>query len=353
MKRTSSGEPIRYRDTVSEGRSRRPMTRRRRHGVRSGAVVLLLASACGATACTPPPPGDAWVLEPLRYDNRLEGEPVPQLIDMTYPMGLVGDTDGGVWGESSSSWLHLAADGDALQRFNLPGAPAVALGAAISPTRVIVVETVTGAPSYSSIQEFDTRRKIRTEILRDPRPVADVTVADGSLYVVAHALDREAFTIERTLLIDPGPLVPFAEAIAGYGPAAIAATPDGRILLATSEERIVFDRAGAVESRTAVTSGRPFVAVNDRGDIAWSTDAPVDADVRHVVVGGSREARQVLAAQAPCGRGRLEVVRERTAAVLPFLCAPTGIAGTGDGFVVSVGSESGAVLARLLLPRGG
>ena len=65
------------------------MIRRLRRGVATVMLATMLAAAVG---CAPEPPPDAWVLSPVQYDNRMDGdEGLPRLIDTTYPMALASD----------------------------------------------------------------------------------------------------------------------------------------------------------------------------------------------------------------------------------------------------------------------
>ncbi len=168
------------------------MIRRLRRGVATVMLATMLAAAVG---CAPEPPPDAWVLSPVQYDNRMDGdEGLPRLIDTTYPMALASDTTGGFWGTSASSYLHVDAEGVAVRRFNLePGMPDGRI-AAVSPT-VLVVSTGTPEPTRpGAVMLFDTEAMSWAEIHRDKRVLGDIAAQGDGVYIVVdsrlHTADK-------------------------------------------------------------------------------------------------------------------------------------------------------------------
>ena len=150
------------------------------------ALALLGVSGCATVG------PESWRLDPISYDNRLEDEDVPQLIDVTYPMRLVPDTAGGVWGESAGSWLHLDADGTTLRRFNLgidegPRGPLHGL-AALTPELLVVSAVAEDADG--GIHLFDTTTGSWQTIRRESAIFGDIAVHDDQVYVVAFDTQR-------------------------------------------------------------------------------------------------------------------------------------------------------------------
>lgn len=331
------------------------MTRRFR-GLVAGLVGGLVSALL--VGCSVPPP-DAWLLLAIRHDNRLDGEMIPQPIEVTFPMELTSDTDGGFWGYSAGSWLHVDADGQTVRRFALVDdtAPRELHGlAALTPERLVVSAGADGAAG--GLHVFDTASGSWEIIHRDTALLGDVATQGGEIYVVAYATDEGAFSVRR---IDPaapggavdvtGPLPwppPLTPSL--HGTVAIAVGPDGSVYVATQAERIVVDAEGRIRDRTPAEVVAPDVAVGPDGIAVWtsgSTALPV-APTRVIVA--SERAREVIAT-AGCDAARLVVGPGTGDTVLEAPCAAVGLAWMGPGaLVASVGGESAAVLVRAEAP---
>lgn len=338
------------------------MSGRRRH--RAGALSLagcLLATLAG---CVSAPPDDAWLLEPLRYDNRLDGEGAPQLTDVTFPMRLEADTAGGVWGESVGSWLHLDAVGDALRRFNVePGtAPRVIAFAAVTPTLLAVTATdIAGAHTSSAVMLFDTATMTWRMLRPEFGLLGDVAVSGTSISYVRYSSEAPTFTVMRIPVDGPADAATPASPELARPPGAVdasgvalGATPDGGLVLATPTERIVVSAAGEVVDRVAAVSASPMIAVGGEGEVLWSDGASRAEATDAVVRGGSAEARSVLTTSLACDQGgdRLALGAAARARPVPSPCDLRGLAWAGaDRWLLSVGGEDGAPLVLLIPPR--
>ena len=317
--------------------------------------MMLTLSAAG---CAPQPPDDAWVLEPISYHNSLDGEARTNVIDVTYPMDLVSDTNGGFWGISSDSWLHIDGSGSAVSRFNHFRSYAVGPAAAVTPTEIALVGLYWPAISSGEyIILFDTETKTDRELHADNRMIGDIAVFDGYVYFVAFTPREATFTIEKIPIdsnVDPIEVVPKME---GTAPVALDLDSEGDIYVATANERVVIAADGVVRSRESVPAERPAVSVTADGTVAWSGKATSDAEVSSFIAGGTNEARQLIdehdcaasALSENADRLTLESATGRT--TLPFLCNLNGFVWIGDReFVVSVGTEGGAPLIRVSPP---
>lgn len=321
---------------------------------RFGAVAMTLALAALA-GCAAPPPDDAWVLAPIRYDNRLDGAEHARLTDVTFPMRLASDTAGGLWGTSAGSWLHLDADGQTVRRFNLEEwAARVDAIAAVSPTQLVVTASAGELTDTArAVMLFDTDAmswhvlQAETSLLGDIAARGDdvyyLRYTDGApSFVVMHVTfggDAEATAVSPEL---PRPI----DAIDASG-AALDVGADGTIYVATATERFVVSAAGEVLERVAAPSESPDVAVSPAGEVLWSS--ALHRETRHSValVDASAEAREAIEPLLGC-RGDGFVLAEH---VLP-LCGVRGLAWLdADTLVMSVGGESGAPLLRVTPPR--
>ena len=326
------------------------------------AVILGIAASFALVAlggCAPMPP-DAWRLEPIRHDNRSDGEIGPaRFTDVTFAMRLTPDTAGGFWGESAGSWLHLDADGTALRRFDLGlDAPNPIYGiSALTPTRLLVSAPAEGASG--AIHLFDTATGSWETVYREIGILGDLAVRGDDVYIVefAHEGRSGTFTVRRLDLRAPDSLVdaspPLPVPAGGswlHDAVAIDVGPDGTLFLATSSERITVGPDGQVLERVPRETPYPLVAVGPEGTAVWSGGRVSTDEVPFRLTGGSAEAREVLA-QIGCSGDALEVASGVSGLTLPFLCAPRGIAWLDPhAFVVSVGGESGAVLVRVDAP---
>jgi hypothetical protein len=317
------------------------------------AALTLLAG------CTPVPP-DAWRIAPISYDNLSDVEDgTSRIIDVTYPMDLVPDTAGGLWGESAGSWLHLDADGTTIRRFNLDGddgRPIFGL-AALTPETLLV--STPPPDAGGGIQLFDTVAGTWELLHSEQALLGDLAVHDGGIYFVDFATGDGSFTVRRLPVDgsaparDATPSLPWPGTTGAIEDSvAIDVGPDGALYVATGEERIVVGPDGAVRERAVQQTRTPRVAVSPEGAVVWSGGPASSASIPVHVDGGSGEARAVLAQFQDCAGDTLVVGTGTGGTAMPFLCEPRGIAWTSaESFVVSVGGESGAVLARVTVPE--
>ncbi|WP_157962562.1 hypothetical protein [Homoserinimonas sp. OAct 916] len=335
------------------------------------ASIVVAVTVFGVTACSPAPSDDSWVLSPIRYDNRANGDPGPrEMIDTPYTMTLIGDTAGGFWGISLGSYLHIDEAGTAVSRFNLADDDPHGSVAAVTPTTLVMASGVPGLSNSGSILLIDTESMSWEEVHRDSRQLGDIATTGGTAYFVAFDWAEETFTVD-TVALEPGAEpVTLSPVFTRTWPVALDVDPSGSIYLATENERIVLAADGRIESRHPVASATPAVSVNQAGDVAWSgQDSPSPTGPTHVA-GGSDEARTIIDRHIDCvsddprlkpvsvgGRPTLEhpdrltlMIAEDTI-TLPFLCAAAGFTWINDReLVVSVGNETGAPLVRVTPP---
>lgn len=330
---------------------------------RGTTAAALVASLTLVSACAAEPPADSWVMTPISYDNRMDGDTgAPQYIDAAYPMALTGDTAGGFWGVSAGSFLHIDANGEAVRRFNLdPGAPNGAI-AALSPT-VLAMATGERTLTYpGSVTVFDTEAMTWEEVHRDERALGDIAARGDEIYVVAYVLGDPAFTVEKLSLASSVAPIQMGPVFAGHGPVAIAVDSEGVLYIATNRERIIVAPDGTVQDRQQVGSANPDVAVSEYGKVAWSGLEPATATVPSFVEGGSAQARDIIDAHTDCnpespelavtGLDYLTLGTPTDLVTLPFLCAPHSITWINDiELVASIGNEGGAPLVRLTPPE--
>ena len=116
-----------------------------------------------------------------------------------------------------------------------------------------------------------------------------------------------------------------------------------------------------IRSSEPVHSTHPRVAVNDRGDVAWSGQASTTTALPTFVSGGSAEARQIIDSHSECDPNNpqfstqsidhLTVSSSEESVTLPVLCSPAGLTWINDReLVVSVGDEGVASLVRVTRP---
>lgn len=315
----------------------------------AGALVLSL-SACASI------PDEAWVVEPIRYDNALDGEDRVDPIDVTYSMGNVtGDTAGGFWTESSGSWLHIASDGEALRRFNLDGTErytTVRGIAALSPTELVVSHDVLGPDRVLS--RFDTESMRWQTISAEGYWIGDVAVVDGSILYVQYSAPPVVPTSFVIRKLDPSgalsTLTPPNEELVATD-VEIDADRDGNVYVVTESEKLVLDPTGSVTFREDHGAAHPFVAVNSDDELLWPSGAsPAELDWR--IRDGSAEARAVVEEYSACAGHGVAVDVDGAETALPFLCGASSAAWLDDSsFVLVAGTEQGTVLARVTRPR--
>lgn len=317
--------------------------------------------AWGLVACAPEPAADAWILTPLSYDNRLDGEGgSPDRIDVTYPMDVTPDTAGGFWGHSAGSFVHIDADGTATRRFNLESdAPHGAI-VALSPT-TLVMARYAGAQVPGSVVLFDTETMMFDALHDDTRTLGAIAARGDDLYLAVYRSDEPAFTIETLSVSDPGIPRQVGPTFDGLGPVAIDVDDAGTVYIATESEHIVMAGDGTIVQREDIASSRPSVAVNGNGDAVWTGHGSASARVPSFVRGGSAEARDIIGAYFECDTRAgaaapavdvLTLTQDSSVVSSPFLCGPARATWIDDDqLVVSIGTEGGAVLVRVTPPE--
>lgn len=339
---------------------------RRGRALRALVAVVLTAALAGCTAPLEPVPADAWILTPLRYDNAPteEGEPGPaQPTDVTYPMQLIDDTAGGVWGYSAGSWLHLDAEGRTLARYNDRGSSVIEGLAAVTPT-LLVASGISADPDAAyGLHLVDTELQSWTLLRAEAGRVGAVAVTGGEVYAVVYSITEPTYTVQRVDILDRAVSTAVTPALEGTVDVAIDVDLVGTVHLATPTERIVVDAEGAVVSREPAASTRPHVAVDDLGQVLWSTARDERAAEPVVIDGGSEDARAILEGRLACGaEGSALTLDARSGdaspatgrperSIVPLPCLPAGAAWLDDGAAIaSVGTEGGAVLVRIERP---
>jgi hypothetical protein len=323
--------------------------------IRRFGAALAVAAVAALTGCVTASPDDAWVLEPIRHDNRLDDEGTAQLTDVTFPMRLSSDTAGGTWGTSAGSWLHLDADGETVRRFNLePGdAPRVDAIAALSPTELAATaSTAEITDTARAVMLFDTEAMSWQVLQAETDLLGDIAVQGDAIYYVRFTWGAPSFTVKRiTLGSDAGaelvsPEITGAPEAVDASGVALDIGPDGTLYLATRAERITVSPAGELVDRVAVPSAWPFVAVSPSGEVLWSSGPQPTARPQITLVDASPEASTLIESSVDCDEDGLAF----GPAILP-LCPVRGIAWLDDGtLVISVGGEAGAPLVRVRPP---
>lgn len=322
----------------------------------AGALVLSL-SACASI------PDDAWVVEPIRYNNALDGEDRVDMIDVTYSMGnLTGDTAGGFWTESAGSWLHVNGDGVTARRFNFTAVifSTVHGIAAASPTELVVSHD-------QALSRFDTETQTTQRIPTVGEWIGDVAVVNDSILYVEYA--ASSVVDPRVPWADPVVPTPFVIRKLDASGALSTLTPTdeellatdveidadraGNVYVVTESEKLVLDPTGSVTFREEHGAEHPFVAVNSDGELLWPSGSP-PAELDWRIRDGSAEARAVVDEYSACAEGGVAVAVDVDGAetVLPFLCGANSAAWLDDGsFVLVAGTELGTVLARITRPQ--
>ena len=294
-------------------------------------------------------------MEALTYDNSTSSD-TTSMIDVTYSMGnMTGDTAGGFWTESASSWLHISADGATAHRFNLTGSQpgnVVNAIAAVSPTELVVSHGAVGPDQ--ALSRFHVDEQSWEPIAAEGDWIGDVAVVAGSIYYVRYTAPPvvpTSFTVER---IDPNgeqsTRTPANETFIAES-AAIAADLDGTLYVVTESERFVLDPQGTVLSRSEIATERPIVALSPNGTPLWSGADTPTGEPWHIV-SGSDEAKAIIAKHSECTDGGLTIGPDADAADVPFLCEASAAVWLNDSsFVIAAGNETGTVLARAQIKR--
>lgn len=340
----------------------------RRHTALGFVAVALTTALAGCTAPLEPVPADAWILTPVEYDNASTDEDEPGLAeptDVTYPMRLIDDTAGGVWGYSAGSWLHLDAEGRTLARYNGAGFPTIEGLAAVTPT-LLVASGISADPDAAyGLHLVDTELRSWTLLRAEAGRVGAVAVTGGEVYAVVYSMTEPTYTVQRVDILDRAVSTVVTPALEGTVDVAIAVDLFGTIRLATPTERIVVDADGAVVSREPAVSTRPHVAVDDLGHVLWSTARDERAEDAVAIDGGSEDARAILQGRLACSADQAALSVDRGSggavasnatskperSIVPLPCLPAGAAWLDGGVAIaSVGTEDGAVFVRIEPP---
>lgn len=188
--------------------------------------------------------------------------------------------------------------------------------------------------------------------------VTVIATAGDDLYFVAYTLGEPTFTIEKLALTPGATPVTVTPVLEGFGPVALDADQDGALYVATPTEHIVVAPDETIRVREQIRSTNPAVAVNDRGDVAWSGQVPPTGMLPTFLSGGSSDARRIIDEHVTCDlepAGSLADERDRLTLehlTPPLLCSPSGFTWINDHeLVASVGNEGGASLVRITPPE--
>jgi hypothetical protein len=337
---------------------------------------------------------------------------------------VTSDTAGGVWTESAGSWLHLNGRGETERRFNdLESMLAVRGLAAESPTSLIVSRSHRGNPlsPQSGLFRFDSTAatwvKIDGSVEGGPdapsssNSTGDVAVSSDGRIVFVDFFDEylpETFsdsfagvvarpyavraidaTGEVSTVLEPDP----ESLISGADEVDVDVDATGTIYVATTTRTFAVRPDGTIVPLSGYPQRTPILAVNPAGDVLMSTaargevsgqgggqggvngDVSGDGGVRDAtgeggvgdigwsVVGGSREARDVIADYGDCegsafgsyGTASVSVLTAgrppERATPLPFSCGAANVAWLdGNEFLLAIGNESGTILGRVTPP---
>ena len=328
--------------------------------VRAALLACTVAACVTAllSSCTAAPAADDWVLTPIAYANASDGSPPEPTIDVTYPMPHIApDTAGGLWTESAGSWLHLEARGEAPRRFNVEGEMAslrVRGIAATDPSTVIVSGGIDGARE-GSLWRFDTSSMRWSAISTTATVVGDVALTGGAVAYVEYLVDARGGVSAVIHRLDDRGGDPDADRVVSPvfpvgadGVVELSAAADGTLVANTGTRLLLITPSGGLSEVATLDAAEPLSAASPGGVIAWA----VAADRRGgpwFVDGGSPEARRIVEANEDCGARRIAFTDGR---VSPALCDLQAMAWIDERtLIVSVGTEGGAVLAKIRPPE--
>ncbi|WP_166880099.1 hypothetical protein [Salinibacterium sp. ZJ450] len=321
----------------------------------------------GCTSVSP----NAWRVAPIEFDNAMEGDR-EDLIDVSYPMAkITTDTAGGIWTESAGSWLHLDENGNTLRRFNAEMIMTVHGISAVSPSVLAVSRTdrENASGAGTGLFLYDTDAGTWDAVGVDAETTGDVVVdAAGRIVFVdflgavvpgamGGSVNSDAPTPFAIRALDSsGRQTTVLEADPGLTATAVAIDTDSTGTVYVSTERETFS-VGIDGTRTPISThaGRqPVLAVSAGGDVLAPASREGGTDVDWAMVRGSSEARDVMSQDGDCTakeEGGLALFRAGKATSLPFTCGVRGAAWIDEStFVVSIGSESGAILTTFTPP---
>ena len=334
-----------------------------------GAVVVLAS----LSACSYVPP-TSWRVVPIEYDNAPDGGPEDR-IDVTYSMtNMTQDTAGGFWTESAGSWLHLNSHGDTLRRFNDEMFTRVHGISAISPSVLAVSRTgKAGTEIETGIYLYDTEAETWTPVDVDATTIGDVAAgADGRLVFVdflGAMVPEGAMTPLESAYMRPfairtvaraGQQTTVLGAESGVTAAAVAIDidPAGTVYVSTERETFAIGADGTRSPIATYPPRKPVLAVNSVGDVLTGAPPNTDATERFIdwkMVRASSPARGVMAKKGDCsqsGEQGIRILSGDESTSLPFSCNTNGAVWLNDTmFVLSIGDESGTILARVTPPE--
>lgn len=338
---------------------------------KKGLLPVCLAAIALLAGCASVPE-NAWRVSPIEYDNTMDSDRANR-IDVTYPMAnITEDTAGGLWTESAGSWLHLGKDGNTLRRYNDDSFMTVHGISAVSPTVLAVSRTdradILGPSTGLFLYDTD-------EDTWDPANVAPTTTGD----VVVDKAGRIVF-VDFLGAVVPGAIggsvnqagpTPFAiraidtsgkettvlEADGDLRATAVAIDTDASGTVYVSTERETFS-VGADGTRVPIgthSERQPVLAVSGAGDVLAPAPDESGTDVPWAMVSGSSPARDVMPQYGDCAQtqqGGLALLQARKTSSMPFTCGARGATWIDDvTFIVSIGFESGAILAKVSPPE--
>ncbi|TFB61854.1 hypothetical protein E3N86_07390 [Cryobacterium sp. Hz7] len=332
------------------------------------AVVLASLSACSYV------PPTSWRVVPIEFDNALDVGPEDR-IDVTYSMtNMTQDTAGGFWTESAGSRLHLNSAGDTLRRFNDEMFTRVHGISAISPSVLAVSRTgKAGTEIETGIYLYDTDAETWTPVDVDATTIGDVAAgADGRLVFVdflGEMVPEGAMTPLESAFMWPFAIRTVAKngqqttvlgAESGVTAAAVAIDidPAGTVYVSTERETFAIGADGTRSPIATYPPRNPVLAVNAVGYVLTAAPTNTDATERPIdwkMVRASSPARGVMAKKGDCPQSSEQGIRILTgeeSTSLPFSCNTNGAVWLNDTtFVLSIGDESGTILARVTPPE--
>ncbi|MFB2598049.1 hypothetical protein ACEXQE_09680 [Herbiconiux sp. P17] len=290
---------------------------------------------------------DDWVLDALPSHS---SEPGGGL----FPLALAADGDGGFWGRSGQTWVHVNEVGDIDAQLNydpLPSPWETRSFDVIQGDDLIVTSTWADGDIMSDLLRISLDTGSSTTILHEENAMGDVAIDGEGIAYVSYDADSTQFKVKR-MDPDSSSSVDLATFHGDGAEASLDVGPTHEIYVATPTERAVISSDGSIASAPQ-TSARPLVAVSDTGQAVWVTDNE-DSDVPFVILNSSDAQRSLIDEHSTCGQSSLLLTTDREidqGTVLPFLCEPFGIAwSSNSAFTVSIGDEGHAALVRASAP---
>lgn len=331
-------------------------------GIRIGAASLTVSVAILLAACAPAvgdastpepatPEEEVWTLDPILTPDGID--PGGARTDLLVPLHLFDDTAGGFWANSGSAWLHFAATGELTNRVDwaVPESPWVLTGRdAATPTRIAVGAVWSDGDLFGDILLLDMVTNEQSVVLHQERPIGNLAVIDDTVVFLSYAAgETDSFEVSRVSLTT-GERQDLATLQGSGATADVDVGMDGTIYVASELANVVMSSDGTVLTIVDRRTMNPQVAVSPAGHLMWMNDTATTATPFRVD-GGSSHARAIIARNSTCGHEHISVVREGNRDDLAALCQAAGVVWLGnDAIVVSVGSEDGAPLIKVVPP---